>query len=171
MAIEEEYIIDFSNYLTLEKGRSANTVESYLRDVRKLLQYIDLEVPSKSFRDLDLKNIQNFLAYLHSFGLNEQSQARIISGIKAFYKYLSLEQIIDKNPTELLEAPKLSRKLPDTLSYLEIQQIIKAKPWKGAQNARQHTRVENNKNKPSRAVMRQRLRKLSDPNHSLSISV
>ena len=126
MAIEEEYIIDFSNYLTLEKGRSANTVESYLRDVRKLLQYIDLEVPSKSFRDLDLKNIQNFLAYLHSFGLNEQSQARIISGIKAFYKYLSLEQIIDKNPTELLEAPKLSRKLPETLSYLEIQQIIKA---------------------------------------------
>lgn len=124
MSIEEEYIIDFSNYLKLEKGRSIHTVESYVADVRKLLQFIDLELPNKSFRNLLRKDIQNFLTYLNDFGLNEQSQARIISGIKAFYKFLSLEQIISSNPTELIEAPKLSRKLPDTLNYVEIQQIL-----------------------------------------------
>ncbi|MDA9952442.1 site-specific tyrosine recombinase XerD [Chitinophagales bacterium] len=125
MAIEEEYIIDFSNYLKLEKGRSDNTVQGYIRDVRKLLQYIDIELPSKSFRDLNLKDIQTFIGFLNTeFGLSEQSQSRIISGIKAFYKYLRIEQIISKDPCEMLDAPKLSRKLPDTLSYAEIQQII-----------------------------------------------
>lgn len=125
MAIEEEYIIDFSNYLKLEKGRSDNTVQGYIRDVRKLLQYIDIELPTKSFRDLNLKDIQTFIGFLNTeFGLSEQSQSRIISGIKAFYKYLRIEQIISKDPCEMLDAPKLSRKLPDTLSYAEIQQII-----------------------------------------------
>jgi len=125
MAIEEEYIIDFSNYLKLEKGRSDNTVQGYIRDVRKLLQYIDIELPTKSFRDLNLKDIQTFIGFLNTeFGLSEQSQSRIISGIKAFYKYLRIEQIISKDPCEMLGAPKLSRKLPDTLSYAEIQQII-----------------------------------------------
>ncbi|MEJ6695517.1 MAG: site-specific tyrosine recombinase XerD [Chitinophagales bacterium] len=125
MAIEEEYIIDFSNYLKLEKGRSDNTVQGYIRDVRKLLQYIDIELPTKSFRDLNLKDIQTFIGFLNTeFGLSEQSQSRIISGIKAFYKYLRIEQIVSKDPCEMLDAPKLSRKLPDTLSYAEIQQII-----------------------------------------------
>ncbi len=125
MSIEEEYIIDFSNYLKLEKGRSVNTVQGYIRDVGKLLQYIDIELPTKSFRDLNLKDIQRFIEFLNTeFGLSEQSQSRIISGIKAFYKYLRIEQIISKDPCEMLDAPKLSRKLPDTLSYGEIQQII-----------------------------------------------
>ena len=126
MSIEEEYIIDFQNYLKLEKGNSDNTIESYLRDVRKLLQFIDLEKPNKSFRDLQLADIQEFLMYLNNFGLNEQSQARILSGIKSFYKFLILENIVSKNPSALIEAPKLSRKLPDTLSYAEIQQILNA---------------------------------------------
>jgi integrase/recombinase XerD len=126
MSIEKEYIIDFENHLKLEKGRADNTIESYLRDISKLLQFMDLEKPGKSFRDLNLKDLQEFLAFLNEFGLNEQSQARIISGIKAFYKFLMLESIIKLNPTELLEAPKLRRKLPDTLSYTEIQLIIES---------------------------------------------
>ena len=126
MSIEKEYIVDFENHLKLEKGKADNTIESYLRDVSKLLQFMDLEKPGKSFRDLNLKDLRDFLAFLNEFGLNEQSQARIISGIKAFYKYLILESIIKLNPTELLEAPKLRRKLPDTLSYAEIQLIIEA---------------------------------------------
>ena len=82
MAIEEEYIIDFSNYLKLEKGRSDNTVQGYIRDVRKLLQYIDIELPTKSFRDLNLKDIQTFIGFLNTeFGLSEQSQSRIIFSI------------------------------------------------------------------------------------------
>lgn len=126
MSIEKEYIIDFENHLKLERGKADNTIENYLRDVAKLLQFMDLEKPGKSFRDLNLKELQDFLAYLHEFGLNEQSQARIISGIKAFYKFLLLENIITINPTELLEAPKLRRKLPDTLSYSEIQLILES---------------------------------------------
>jgi integrase/recombinase XerD len=124
MSIEKEYIVDFENHLKLEKGKADNTIESYLRDVSKLLQFMDLERPGKSFRDLNLKDLREFLAYLNEFGLNEQSQARIISGIKAFYKFLVLESIVKQNPTKLLEAPKLRRKLPDTLSYSEIQLII-----------------------------------------------
>ena len=90
------------------------------------MQFIDLEKPNKSFRDLQLADIQEFLMYLNNFGLNEQSQARILSGIKSFYKFLILENIVSKNPSALIEAPKLSRKLPDTLSYAEIQQILNA---------------------------------------------
>jgi integrase/recombinase XerD len=110
--------------LKLEKGKAANTILSYVSDISKLLQFIDLEKKGKSFRDIKLNDLQEFLAYIHDFGLNEQSQARIISGVKAFYKFLLLEQIIQVNPTELLEAPKLSRKLPDTLTYSEIQLIL-----------------------------------------------
>lgn len=124
MAIEEEYIQDFTNYLKLEKGSSQNTIENYARDVRKLLQYMDLELPNKSFKHLSKKDIQSFLKFLHELGLNEHSQARILSGLRGFYKFLNLENIIVENPVELIEAPKLSRKLPDTLSYQEIQQII-----------------------------------------------
>lgn len=124
MAIEEEYIQDFTNYLKLEKGSSQNTIDSYGRDVRKLLQYMDLELPNKSFKHLSKKNIQSFLNFLHDLGLNEHSQARILSGLRGFYKFLNLENIITENPVELIEAPKLSRKLPDTLAYEEIQQIL-----------------------------------------------
>lgn len=126
MTIEEEYIQDFTNYLKLEKGSSKNTIDNYARDVRKLLQYMDIELANKSFKHLSKKDIQAFLKFLHELGLNEHSQARIISGLKGFYKFLNLENIVNENPVELIEAPKLSRKLPDTLSYQEIQQLIES---------------------------------------------
>ena len=113
MAIEEEYIQDFANYLKLEKGSSKHTIDNYTRDVRKLLQYMAIELPDKSFKHLSKKNIQSFLKFLHDLGLNEHSQARILSGLRGFYKFLNLENIISENPVELIEAPKLSRKLPD----------------------------------------------------------
>jgi len=126
MTIEEEYIQDFTNYLKLEKGSSQHTIDNYARDVRKLLQYMDIELPNRSFKHLSKKDIQAFLKFLHELGLNEHSQARIISGLKGFYKFLNLENIVNANPVELIEAPKLSRKLPDTLSYKEIQQLIES---------------------------------------------
>jgi len=126
MSIEKQYINEFKIYLKLERGNSDNTVQGYLSDLAKLTQFIELELPNKSFKTIQLKDLQHFLAYLHDFGLNEQSQARIISGIKAFYRFLILENYLEINPTDLLEAPKLSRKLPDTLSYEEIQMILDA---------------------------------------------
>ncbi len=126
MSIEKQYINEFKIYLKLERGNSDNTVQGYLSDLAKLSQFLELELPQKSFKTIQLKDLQHFLAYLHDFGLNEQSQARIISGIKAFYKFLILENYLEINPTDLLEAPKLSRKLPDTLSYSEIQMILDA---------------------------------------------
>lgn len=142
MSIEEEYIIDFQNYLKLEKGNANNTIENYERDIRKLLQFIDLEKPNKSFRDIELKDLQDFLVFLDDFGLNDQSQARIISGIKAFYKYLQLENIIEKNPTALIEAPKTSRKLPDTLSFEEIQGIFDGIDLSTAEGMRNRAMLE-----------------------------
>lgn len=126
MSIEKQYINEFKIYLKLERGNSDNTVQGYLSDLAKLSQFLELELPQKSFKTIQLKDLQYFLAYLYDFGLNEQSQARIISGIKAFYKFLMLENYIEINPTDLLEAPRLSRKLPDTLSYTEIQMILDA---------------------------------------------
>ncbi|MCB9257386.1 MAG: site-specific tyrosine recombinase XerD [Chitinophagales bacterium] len=126
MSIEKEYIDGFAMYLKLEKAKASNTIESYLRDVSKLHQFLLQEKPKLSFAQLQLKDIQEFLVVLNDLGLNEQSQARIVSGIKAFYKYLSLENLIENNPCDLLEAPKQSRKLPDTLSYAEIQAILEA---------------------------------------------
>lgn len=126
MSIEKEYIDGFAMFLKLEKGKASNTIESYLRDVGKLHQFILLEKPSLSFTSIKLKDIQDFLVVLNDIGLNEQSQARIVSGIKSFYKYLHLENLIQANPCDLLEAPKQSRKLPDTLSYDEIQLILEA---------------------------------------------
>lgn len=126
MSIEKQYINEFKIYLKLERGNSENTVQGYLSDLAKLAQFLELELPQKTFKTIQLKDLQHFLAFLHDFGLNEQSQARIISGIKAFYKFLILENYIEINPTDLLEAPKLSRKLPDTLSYTEIQMILDA---------------------------------------------
>lgn len=126
MQKELDYISDFKIYLELEKGNAENTIESYIRDVEKLFNFLQTEKKGKSFIDVGLEDLQEFMANIHDIGLNEQSQARIISGLKAFYKYLILEDTIKKNPTDQLESPKLKRKLPDTLSYKEIQQILES---------------------------------------------
>lgn len=126
MQQELDYINDFKTYLELEKGNADNTIESYLRDVGKLYNFLQNEKNKKSLLQVDLADLQEFMANIYDVGLNEQSQARIISGLKAFYKFLVLEEDLERNPTELLESPKLTRKLPDTLSYPEIQQILDA---------------------------------------------
>ena len=115
-------IIGFSTYLKLEKSLSENTVESYIRDIGKLETYFTNN--TITYSKITLKNLQEFLADIHDIGLSAKSQSRIISSIKSFYKYLMLENIIDKNPTELLESPKIGRKLPDVLSLEEIEAMI-----------------------------------------------
>tara|TARA_B110000037_G_C17105454_1_gene499663 strand:- start:924 stop:1826 length:903 start_codon:yes stop_codon:yes gene_type:complete len=120
----KELIQQFLLYLKLEKALAENSILAYGRDINKLEQYLVLEKKSLSFLNISLNELQTFLAYLYDFGLNEKSQARIISGIKTFYKYLMIENLMIENPAELLESPKLSRKLPDTLSFNDVQSIL-----------------------------------------------
>jgi len=117
----------FESYLKLERSLSPNTVENYLRDIKKLDNYFSSIAENKvSWSEIQLAHLQEFLAYIHDIGLSANSQSRIISSIKAFYKYLILENLMDTNPAELLESPKIGRKLPDTLSIEEINELISA---------------------------------------------
>jgi integrase/recombinase XerD len=114
----------FKAYLQLEKSLSDNSVEAYLHDIEKLTQYLLLINSLKKPADISLQDLQQFVKWVAELGMTDTSQARIISGIKAFYKYCLLENISQRDPTVLLEAPKLKRKLPDTLSLEEIDNIL-----------------------------------------------
>lgn len=116
----------FRAFLQLEKSLSVNSVEAYTRDVSKLHQFIEYRKYKVSPLQIDMSHLQEFLAWVNELGMNERSQARVLSGIKAFYKYLLLEDLISDDPTELIEGPKIGRKLPETLSPQEIDQLLDA---------------------------------------------
>jgi integrase/recombinase XerD len=116
----------FKAWLQLEKSLSDNSVDAYLQDIDKLTAFLELHELKKSPNEIDLKLLENFVKWIHELGMTATSQARIISGLRSFYKYCLLEQISEKDPTVLLEAPKIRRKLPDTLSIKEIDAIIDA---------------------------------------------
>ncbi len=120
----EPYKKGFKAYLQLEKSLSDNSVEAYLRDIDKLTQYLQEASSLRAPADVELEDLQSFVKWVAELGMTDTSQARIISGIKAFYKYCLVEQISRKDPTVLLEAPKLKRALPDILSFEEIETII-----------------------------------------------
>lgn len=122
----DSYIKQFGHYLKLERSLSANSIEAYLHDVQKLSQFISMKDEKASPLKLNRKDLQAFLQYISELGMSAYSQARILSGIKAFYKYLVYEELVDQNPASQLEGPKLGRKLPDTLSYEEIVQLLEA---------------------------------------------
>ncbi|WEA01949.1 site-specific tyrosine recombinase XerD [Mucilaginibacter sp. SJ] len=116
----------FQAYLKLEKSLSDNSIEAYSRDIEKLYQYSDSQVVKLKPELITLIDLRGFINWINELGMIPSSQARILSGIKAFYKYLLMEDIIRSDPSELLESPKIRRKLPDTLSYEEINKIIAA---------------------------------------------
>mgnify|MGYP000880650700 CR=1 FL=1 len=121
----EIYIRGFKSFLQLEKSVSANTIEAYMADINHLVNYLSENgFENLSPEKLRLKHLETFVASLGEKGFSKASQARTISGIKAFYKYLLVEDIIQDNPTELLESPRLSRTLPDTLSQEEVLEMI-----------------------------------------------
>jgi integrase/recombinase XerD len=120
----EPYKKGFKAWLQLEKSLSDNSVEAYLHDIEALTSYLQQAGESKTPADIELKDLEKFVEWIHSLGMTVASQARIISGLRSFYKYCLLEQIVTIDPTLLLEAPKMQRKLPDTLSFEEIEQII-----------------------------------------------
>ena len=122
--IWENYIKGFRAFLSIEKSLSNNSVEAYLRDVNKLVQYLEMHEESLSPEEINYNNLRDFIHWINKMGVSPRSQARIISGLKAFYKYLLMEDFIQIDPTSLLEAPRIGRKLPDTLSLDEIDLLI-----------------------------------------------
>jgi len=116
----------FKAFLQLEKSLSAHSVEAYIRDIDKFAQYLFDEVGAIGPTEVNLKHLQSFIQTIGKLEMAPSSQARIISGIKSFFKYCLLEQIITINPTTLLPTPKIQRKLPDVLSFEEIEQLISA---------------------------------------------
>ena len=114
----------FVVHLQLEKSLSPNTIDAYGLDLDKLIQFLSIQSLSIGPHEVELSLLQDYIKWIAELGMSERSQARIISGIKAFYKYCLQEQITQIDPTELLSAPKLKKSLPDTLTFEEIEQII-----------------------------------------------
>jgi len=132
----------FSQYLKLERSLSQNSIDAYVRDVEKLQQYAELSGVKSSPLKISTKELQKFIHYINEFGISAYSQARILSGIKAFYKYLVFEELIDNNPAALLEGPKLGRKLPDTLEYNDIVKLFDAIDLSSPEGARNRAMLE-----------------------------
>lgn len=120
------HIKHFAHYLKLERSLSANSIAAYVHDVELLKQFTELKKVKATPLTLTTKQLQLFLQYINELGMSAYSQASILSGIKGFYKYLMFEELIEKDPTELLEGPKIGRKLPDTLNYDEVIKLLEA---------------------------------------------
>jgi len=120
----QPYIKDFKIFLQLEKSLSTNSIEAYARDIDKLLIFMELQYDSLPPTRVELHHLTSFLAWVNEMGLSARSQARIISGIKSFYKFLLLEDAIETDPTSLLETPRIGRKLPEVLNHEEVKEIL-----------------------------------------------
>ena len=136
----ETSIKGFKSYLQIERSLSDNSVQAYIRDVKKFANYaIPIELSELKVTRVD---ISNFLAQINQEDISARSQARIISGIKAFYKYLIMEDYLKINPTELIESPRIGLKLPDTLSLTEIDKLIAAVDLSAKQGERNRAIIE-----------------------------
>ena len=120
----EVYKKGYKAFLQLEKSLSNNSVEAYLHDIEKLTTWMQLTNELKTPKQLKLKDLENFIRWISELGMTAGSQARIISGLRSFFKYCLQEQILLINPATLLESPKLKRSLPDVLSFEEINSLI-----------------------------------------------
>ena len=121
----EYEIIEYQNHLKLERSLSNNSIEAYSNDIKKLIDFLKSRGnDSLKYSEVDIDVINDFIEYLYKLGISSYTQARIISGIKSFFNYLVYEEKILANPTELIESPKLNKKLPDTLNINEIDKIL-----------------------------------------------
>lgn len=118
------YIDEYKRYLQLEKNLSINTLDAYIRDINKIIDFINLNQIKPNSVKIDSYFLNEFVKWIAKSGIAPASQARIISGIRSFFNYLILEKIIDENPAEMLELPKLVKKLPNVLSFEEIEKMI-----------------------------------------------
>lgn len=120
------YIKGFKTYLSLERSLSGNSVEAYVHDVHKLTQFLDLKGIQISPEKTESSHIKSFLQWITELGISPSSQSRMISGLKAFFKYLLIEDLIQLDPTTLIESPRIGRKLPEVLTVLEIDNLLSA---------------------------------------------
>lgn len=114
----------FRTYLQLERSLSANTLEAYVGDVQKFVRYLEIEKIERMPLQVGRDDLERFIHWINKLGLEASSQARLISGLRAFYKFLLVEDLLDDDPTELLEGPRLRRKIPEILSVYEIRQML-----------------------------------------------
>lgn len=136
------YIKGFSSYLKLEKSLSQNSNEAYVHDVEKLFQFVQHKKISAAPEKISTENLEEFIHWINKLGMSATSQARIISGTKAFYKYLLIENITADNPAELLETPKIPRKLPEFLTIPEIDALFAAIDLSKADGPRNRAMLE-----------------------------
>ena len=118
-------LIDYNHYLKIERGLSQNSIENYAYDIKKLIKYLEAESINTSPIIIDTEIIKQFI-YTISKSINPRSQARLISGLRNFFDYLIFEKYRENNPLELIESPRIGRKLPDTLSIKNIDDLINA---------------------------------------------
>lgn len=137
-----QYKKGYKRFLLLEKSLSKNSIDAYMHDLALLERYFEMVNIQKSIHDISLEDIQLFIGWIHEIGMGARSQARIISGLKSFFKHLILEDILTSNPVELLESPKIGRKLPDTLSVTEIDEIVRAIDLSTAEGVRNKAIIE-----------------------------
>lgn len=131
----KDIVKGYVRYLKLQRNMSANTLDAYQRDLRKLLDYLERE--EKDVRDVTLEDLQHFAAGLHDIGIHPRSQCRILSGIRSFYHYMQLDGYRDDDPTELLESPQIGDHLPEVLSTAEVDRLeasIDLSKWEGHRN-------------------------------------
>lgn len=121
-----EYLEGYKNYLRLEKSLSGNTIEAYLKDIRKFTDYLAERGFSGPPTEVKQENIREFIDFINENGMSASSQARALSGIKSFFKFLLLQDTIERDPSSLIETPKIGRKLPVVLTPDEVDKIVKA---------------------------------------------
>ena len=122
----DSHIVEFKNYLQLEKNLSLNSIEGYVHDIKRLFEYMDINFEAQNILSVKLNDLQSYIFWLGGLEISPRTQARNISSIKAFFKFLRYTNAIEENPASLLESPKLGRKLPVVLSVSEIDKIVQA---------------------------------------------
>jgi len=135
MKEQKDIVRAYQRYLKLQRGYSANTLDAYIRDLEKLLNYLEKE--DKHVVDVALEDLQHFAAGLHDIGIHARSQCRILSGVRSFFRFLQLDGYRDDDPTELLESPVLGEHLPEVLTASEVDQLensIDLSKWEGQRN-------------------------------------
>ena len=128
--------------MMLERSLSENSIAAYLHDVAKLEEFLQLKELDLAPTAVTQKHLEDFILWLNELGLGARSQARLISGLKAFYKYMLVEDMTDDDPTELLEGPRLSRKIPEVLSYEEIRSMLETIDLSEPQGTRNRAMLE-----------------------------
>ncbi len=136
----QQSIVQYKQYLRFERGLAGNSIEAYLQDADKLRQYS--EIHQLHLDRLSVRDIQDFLIWINELGVTAHTQARILSGLKSFFSFLKIEYGLEENPMELIQSPRLERKLPDTLNIQEIDRLIAALDLSGREGMRNKAMLE-----------------------------